>query len=293
MRILKSILMKPITLLLLLFLLNCFTVYKKDETVLEKETLKTKDVKEERDVYVLTQTLTPKGLYLFLDAYRVEEKSKVDFIREKYLENKDYKFDDQYIKECKNNGCLIVLAIAIPITILIAPTIPLQMRSEPQERIREEIKKGKVEKIGIISTSNISFELLDRNPSKKFLFKNDKLSIPMQILELDSFTVKSLPYKLINEDNKNILLKGEFDFSELANKDKEIMSIIQGNNELKESAKCNTQYPEMLKQDLPSKKQFIYRKYCGEESTPYWQNWNYEECIDRVGKCYKITRRAE
>jgi len=226
--------MKPITLLLLLFLLNCFTVYKKDETVLEKETLKTKDVKEERDVYVLTQTLTPKGLYLFLDAYRVEEKSKVDFIREKYLENKDYKFDDQYIKECKNNGCLIVLAIAIPITILIAPTIPLQMRSEPQERIREEIKKGKVEKIGIIPTSNISFVLLDRKPSKKFLFKNDKLSIPMQILELDSFTVKSLPYKLINEDNKNILLKGEFDFSELANKDKEIMSIIQSNNETKE-----------------------------------------------------------
>ena len=79
--------MKPITLLLLLFLLNCFTVYKKDETVLEKETLETKDVKEERDVYVLTHSLTPKGLYLFLDAYRVEEKSKVDFIREKYLEN--------------------------------------------------------------------------------------------------------------------------------------------------------------------------------------------------------------
>jgi hypothetical protein len=88
MRILKSILMKPITLLLLLFLLNCFTVYKKDETVLEKETLETKDVKEERDVYVLTHSLTTKGLYLFLDAYRVEEKSKVDFIREKYLERK-------------------------------------------------------------------------------------------------------------------------------------------------------------------------------------------------------------
>ena len=174
MRILKSILMKPITLLLLLFLLNCFTVYKKDETVLEKETLETKDVKEERDVYVLTHSLTPKGLYLFLDAYRVEEKSKIDFIREKYKENKDYKFDDQYIKGCRDNGCLIVLAIAIPITILIAPTIPLQMRSEPQERIREEIKKGKVEKIGIISTSNISFELLDRNPSKKFLFKNKR-----------------------------------------------------------------------------------------------------------------------
>lgn len=181
MRILKSILMKPITFLLLLSLLNCFTVYKKDETVLEKETLETKDVKEERDVYVLTHSLTPKGLYLFLDAYRVEEKSKVDFIREKYLENKDYKFDDQYIKECKYNDCLIVLAIAIPITILIAPTIPLQMRSEPQERIREEIKKGKVEKIGIISTNNISFELLDRKPSKKFLFKNDKLSIPISV----------------------------------------------------------------------------------------------------------------
>lgn len=71
------------------------------------------------------------------------------------------------------------------------------------------------------------------------------------------------------------------------------MSIIQYNNETKESAKCNTQYPEMLKQDLPSNEQFIYRKYCGEESTPYWQNWNHEQCIERVEKCYKITRPIE
>ncbi len=42
--------MKPITFLLLLSLLNCFTVYKKDETVLEKETLETKDVKGEFDL---------------------------------------------------------------------------------------------------------------------------------------------------------------------------------------------------------------------------------------------------
>ena len=82
------------------------------------------------------------------------------------------------------------------------------------------------------------------------------------------------PYKLINEDNKNILLKGEFDFSEHANKDKEIMSIIQGNNELKESAKCKIEYPEMQEQKLPSNEQFIYRKYCGVESIPYWQNCN-------------------
>jgi hypothetical protein len=87
--------MKLITFILLLSLLNCFTVYKKDETVLEKETLETKEVKEERDVYVLTHSLTPKGLYLFLDAYRVEEKSKIDFIREKYKENKDYRLEDK------------------------------------------------------------------------------------------------------------------------------------------------------------------------------------------------------
>ena len=198
MRILNSILMKSICILLLLSLLNCFTVYKKDETVLEKETLETKDVKEERDVYVLTHSLTPKGLYLFLDAYRVEEKSKIDFIRERYLENKDYKFDEQYIKGCRNDSCLLIAAIAIPITILIAPTIPLQMRSQPQERIREEIRKDNVNKIGIIPTDNIAFVLLDRNPPKEYLFKDSKVFISSKDLELDSFTVESFPYKLAN-----------------------------------------------------------------------------------------------
>jgi len=301
MRIRFIILMKAISFLLLLSLINCFTVYTKDETVLEKEKLRTEDIKEERDVYVLTHSLNSKGLYLFLDAYRVEEKSKVDFIREKYKENKDYKFDGKYIEEARKlEDLLIFAAIAIPITILIAPTIPLQMRSQPQERIREEIRKGNVSKIGILPTDNIAFALLDRNPPKEYLFKDNKIFISHKDLELDTFTVERLPYKLanpynlINMNNRITFLKGELNFSEQANKDKEIMAIIQKNNENKKTAKCKTQYPEIAKKKLlPFDMPKIFQEYCGVEPPPIWESWSYTDCVERIKECYEITREVE
>ncbi|MBP9884662.1 MAG: hypothetical protein KBF93_00100 [Leptospiraceae bacterium] len=304
MRIHSIILMKPISFLLLLSLLNCVTVYTKDETILEKEKLRTEDLKEERDVYVLTHSLNSKGLYLFLDAYRVEEKSKVDFIREKYLENKDYKFDGKYIEEAGKHDprdLLIVAAIAIPITLLILPTIPLQMMSEPQERIREEIQKDSANKIGIIPTDNIAFVLLDRNPPKEYLFKDSKVFISSKDLELDSFTVESFPYKLANPynltniNNRITFLKGEFNFSEQANQDKQIMTIIQKNNERKETAKCKTQYPELLKKEiLPYEMDSLRRKYCGGlELANLWESVSDPECVDKINKCYEITRHVE
>ena len=78
--------------LILFSLANCFTVFTKDETILESETLETKNVKEERDVYILTSNLNKDGLYLLLDAYRVKEEKSVNSIKEKYQENKDFKF---------------------------------------------------------------------------------------------------------------------------------------------------------------------------------------------------------
>ncbi|MBK9500308.1 MAG: hypothetical protein IPO06_13190 [Leptospiraceae bacterium] len=79
--------------LILFSLANCFTVFTKDETVLESETLETKNVKEERDVYILTSNLNKDGLYLLLDAYRVKEEKSINSIKEKYQENKDFRLD--------------------------------------------------------------------------------------------------------------------------------------------------------------------------------------------------------
>lgn len=285
---------------LLLSLPNCFTVYTKDETIFEKEKLRTEDRKEERDVYVLTHSLNSKGLYLFLDAYRVEEKSKIDFIREKYKENKDYKFEEKFFNGCNRDDCLLIAAIAIPVTLLIIPTIPLQMRSEPQERIREEIRKDSSTKIAIIPTNDIAFVLLDRYPSKEYLFKNNQLFISIKDLELDSFTVERFPYKLTNSikltnmNNRNIFLKGEFNFSEQANKDKEIKSMIQKNNENKNSAKCKIKYPEITKDKLlPYEMSNLFHKHCGVEPPPIWESWSYTDCVDKIKECYDITRQVE
>ncbi len=106
--------MKKIVFLLLFSFTHCFTVYTKDETVLESQNLETKEVKEERDVYILTQSLTKDGLYLLLDAYRVKEENSVNLIKEKYLENKDFKLKEN-IGGSPGGGSWEVAAVVIVI----------------------------------------------------------------------------------------------------------------------------------------------------------------------------------
>ena len=290
---------KTITLLLLLFLLNCFTVYKKDETVLEKETLETKDVKEERDVYVLTHSLTPKGLYLFLDAYRVEEKSKVDFIREKYKENKDFTFNDKYnfLEKCRGcgEGGFIILPSVILVILAEFTTIPFRTMSFPQERIREEIKKGNVNKIKSISTNNVHFALLDKNSNRKYNFQSDRIFIPMSELKLDSFNSKNFPYQLTDSKTKNIILAGNFDFSESISKYKEFETILEENNLKNKLAECKLIYPnlsdpgityEKAKIDLDN----ICPKYGMQVSDPNENQNRYTYCYNNFDGCYYLTR---
>lgn len=125
--------MKRIIFLLLLYLINCFTVYKKDETVLKRETLVTKDLKEERDVYVLSHTLTEKGLHLFLDAYRMEEKSR----RWKtFVLNMQLRGSTILIKAKAN----LLIAIIILTAVIISPK-PLRKRRTESEPILERLLK--------------------------------------------------------------------------------------------------------------------------------------------------------
>ena len=292
---------KTITLLLLLFLLNCFTVYKKDETVLEKETLETKDVKEERDVYVLTHSLTPKGLYLFLDAYRVEEKSKVDFIREKYQDHRDFKFTDKHSsnmdEHCRGAGlgCAGLAVIAMTYIALEFSTIPVRLISFPQERIREEIKKGNVSKIKSIATNNVNFALLDKNSNRKYNFQSDRIFIPMSELKLDSFNSKNFPYQLTDSKTKNIILAGNFDFSESISKYKEFETILEENNLKNKLAECKLIYPnlsdpgityEKAKIDLDN----ICPKYGMQVSDPNENQNRYTYCYNNFDGCYYLTR---
>ena len=292
--------MKPITFLLLLSLLNCFTVYKKDETVLEKETLETKDVKEERDVYVLTHSLTPKGLYLFLDAYRVEEKSKIDFIREKYKENKDYRFNDKYklVSDCTGDGwgCLSFAIIGIGIMVIEYTSIPFRVMSSPQERIREDIQKGNVSKIKSISTNNVHFALLDKNSNKKYNFQSDRIFIPTSELKLDSFNSKNFPYQLTDSKTKNIILAGNFDFSESISKYKEFETILVGNKLKNKLAECKLIYPNLTNPRITYDKakielENLCPKYAGLEVNNPNENQNrYTYCYNNFDGCYYLTR---
>lgn len=73
------------------------------------------------------------------------------------------------------------------------------------------------------------------------------------------------------------------------------MSIIQKNNENKETAKCKMQYPELLKNKImPYEMNSLRRKYCGGiELLNLWESVSDIECIDKVNECYKVTRQAE
>lgn len=286
--------------LILFSLANCFTVFTKDETILESETLETKNVKEERDVYILTSNLNKDGLYLLLDAYRVKEEKSVNSIKEKYQENKDFKFNEG------GGGCappieLCAAIIVIASTVAIAEltTMPFRLMSEPQERIRNEILTNQSTKIKVLSTKDVSFVLLDRNPSKEYVFKNDKVFISMQELELDYFTFKKLPYKVVTADKKKVLLKSELNVSKEAGKHNEIMDIIRKNNQTKKSATCNTTFPHMTKQNvtyddvLPGALAMCERKY-----KPFASDFTsgidaYNACVVSIRECYDATRLPE
>ncbi|HMV45571.1 MAG TPA: hypothetical protein PK079_19105 [Leptospiraceae bacterium] len=209
--------MRIIAFLLLLSLINCWKVYTRNETVLDKQTLETKEIKEQKDVFILSHSLTPKGLFLFLDAYKVEEQSQIDFIREKYKENKDFTFNDKYNFQEKCKGCgtggLFILPIVVSVILIELTTIPFRLVSFPQERIKEEIQKGNVRKIQSISTNDIYFAILDKNSNRKYKFQSDRIFIPIAELKLDSINSRKFPYQLIDSRTNDILLTGNFDFS--------------------------------------------------------------------------------
>lgn len=296
--------MKVIIYLILFSLANCFTVFTKDETILESETLETKNVKEERDVYILTSNLNKDGLYLLLDAYRVKEEKSVNSIKEKYQENKDFQLTkpkNGYGGGCGGSWELCAAFIVIASTVMVAElsTMPFRLMSEPQERIRNEILTNQSAKIKVLSTKDVSFVLLDRNPSKEYVFKNDKVFIPMQELELDYFTFKKLPYKVVTADKKKVLLKSELNVSKEAGKNNEIMNIIRKNNQTKKSATCNTTFPHMTKQNvtyeevLPSANALCREKYRAFTSDFSGGTKEYDACVASIKDCYDATRLPE
>ena len=300
MRIINIIPIKILAYISIFFMIECFTVYTKDETILEKEKLRTRNLKEQKDVFIITHSLTSKGLYLLLDAYRVEENNQVDFIQEKYLENKaaKFNFDKGYLNCGEIHLCGAVVVIGVTVMMLEIPTLPFRLMSMPQERIRKEIQTGTSNKIGLVSTESISFVLLDRKPNKEYLFDEDKIFIPLEELELDSFTSKNFPYKLFHKKRSSILLKGNLDFSEHINADNEINLAIQENDKRKKSAQCKTEFPILRTQNLieasanKDNMELCKSKYA-ESKTFIWNNPKYNECIQSIKECYSITRYSE
>ncbi len=228
--------MRVIIYLILFSLANCFTIYTKGETILQSEKINTKNVKEEKDVFVLTHSFTNDGLYLLLDGYRVEEDNQIDLIKEKYKENKDFKLND-YTKKIASdnkkdnepicNGAIVVVCVVVALPVLIAadyvyksaillelPTLPIRLMSEPQERIREEIKKGNITKIGIVSTSDIAITFLNQKPIMIYEFREDKVFIPLEELSLEKGKTKNINFEVLSLKTRKILLTGNINLAE-------------------------------------------------------------------------------
>lgn len=296
--------MKRIIFLLLLYLINCFTVYKKDETVLKRETLITKDLKEERDVYVLSHTLTKKGLHLFLDAYRVEEKSRINFIREKYLENKDFKLEDKFSlgdKECRGDGfrCAGWAMIVMTYMALELSTIPVRLISFPQERIREDIKKGNVSKIRSISTDNVYFTLSDKNSYKKYNFQSDRIFIPTVELNLNSNNSKNFPYQLADNKTKKIILTGNLDFTESISRYEEFEAVLEENDLQNKLSECQLMFPNFSNSTMTYNKakpemENLCSKYAAQEVSDFNQSQSkLTYCYNNFDGCYYLTKATK
>lgn len=292
--------MRIITFLLLISLLNCWKVYTRNETVLEKQTLETKEVKEQKDVFILTHSLTPKGLFLFLDAYKVEEQSQIDFIREKYRENKDFTFNDKYNFQEKCKGCgtggLFILPIVVSVILIELTTIPFRLMSLQQERIREEMRKRNANKIKSLSTNNVHFALLDKNSNRKYNFQTDRIFIPIAELKLDSINSKKFPYQLIDSKTQNILLTGEFDFSESISKYKEFEPILEENNLNNKISECKLIYPSFINSRITYDKakmelDTICSNYADREVNDFTESQRrHTYCFDNFEGCYYLLK---
>ncbi len=113
------------------------------EEVLKSKQIDTKNFKEQKDIFILTHSLTKDGLYLVLDGYRVEEENQVEYILETYKENKALKLKvdlDDLFRCGEKYVCGAVFVIGTSILLLELPTLPFRTMSVTKERIQKEIK---------------------------------------------------------------------------------------------------------------------------------------------------------
>jgi hypothetical protein len=191
------------------------------------------------------------------------------------------------------------MVIALAIISLEFTTIPVRLLSLPQERIREDIQKGNVSKIKSISTDSIYFAHLDNKSNKKCNFQNDRIFIPTNELKLDSFNSKNFPYQLIDSKTKNIILAGNFDFSESISKYKEFETILEENNLKNKLAECKLIYPNLTNSGITYDKakmglENICSNYAAREVNDFNQSQSrHTYCYNNFDGCYYLTRDAK
>ena len=89
--------------------------------------------------------------------------------------------------------------------------------SQPQERIREEIKKGNATKIGIVSTKDIAITFLNNKPIKEYEFREDKVIIPLEELGLEKEKAKNFNFQVLSIRTRKVLLTGNLNLAEDVN----------------------------------------------------------------------------
>jgi hypothetical protein len=80
--------------------------------------------------------------------------------------------------------------------------------SQPQERIREEIKKGNASKIGIVSTNDMAITFLNSKPIIEYEFREDKVIIPLEELGLEKGKTKVFNFEVLSLRTRKVFLTG-------------------------------------------------------------------------------------
>ncbi|MDX1960301.1 MAG: hypothetical protein SFU98_17155 [Leptospiraceae bacterium] len=205
--------------LLILFQSFCFDVYTKEEKILSKRVVETKNKTEIKKVYLLISNIVKNELQLTLNGYLIEEKKRVQLIEEFIESEKDFRFSEFAKKGHGGNDAGAGILVLV-IVLLEATTLPVRLKSDSEFRYKELIKKIDEKHLEKISPETVLIEFCEFKEDKKYSFNDGNLTIPISSLLIKTENLKSFCYNLIDKSNQEKLFTGSLDFSPfLENKD--------------------------------------------------------------------------
>ncbi|UOG60280.1 hypothetical protein [Leptospira noguchii] len=220
--------MKKITFYFLpILLLNCFTVYPKEDrvtkTTIENESTYTEDA----DIYNLTFKLSGEKLIPIVSGWKerkqVTKKNLVDLVETE----KTFRLSDKFkILKGSNFGLLqIIVAIPVGIAMLFEfPTLPFRLMSDSTEKRYDKIEYSNSVKIADIKSKNMRFNFKPTDDDEDFLDIDKGEGLNIRKLFEEYGNDYGFGYKLFHKDEEIKL--GVFSLNGLSAENPNIQNFV-------------------------------------------------------------------